>query len=115
MAAIAGESSMLSFQRVPGLLVIKRPRIPLDQREVLAVVLRVAARALLARTGRDVISGVEALSIRHSGCDLAMTVKTFELRLASQLMASGAISRSIQGLVRPGKRARRDLRPCWRE
>jgi len=65
VALLALQSSVLAFQQVTCVLVVEGLDIPLDQGEVFAVMLRVAAGALLAGTLRDVIGRVQALSRRH--------------------------------------------------
>ncbi len=45
---VASETGVLAFQKIAGFLVIERLRIPLDEREILAIVLGVASGALLA-------------------------------------------------------------------
>jgi hypothetical protein len=58
MALVAGEPRVLSLQQVTGLFVIELVLIPFDQREICAVVIRMAAHTLLAGTRRDVIRPV---------------------------------------------------------
>ena len=45
---IAGQARVLTFKRITGLLVVKGPDVPLDQRKIRAIVLGVAASAFLA-------------------------------------------------------------------
>ena len=101
---------MLAFEDVPRLRVVKGLGIPLDDGEVLAIVLRVATHTLFARAWVEVISSVQSLSIDKAGSDLCMTIETLEVRLAcTQLMTSGAVGGAVQRLMRTGKRARRYL------
>ena len=61
---------------------------------------RVAARALLAGTGRNVISRMQALTRAHSARDFIVAVEAFERRLAAELVATGAVRRPIERLMR---------------
>jgi len=54
---------VLPFENISRLLMIECLRIPLDDGEVLTVVLRVATDALFARARVEVISSVQSLSI----------------------------------------------------
>ena len=58
VTATALQPRMLAFQRVPRLLVIERLGVPLDKREVLAVMIGMATDAFLAGSGLQVISRV---------------------------------------------------------
>lgn len=57
----AGQTCVLAFQHVARLLVIEAVDVPLDQREVLPVVIGVAAGTILAGTGFDVVRSMQAL------------------------------------------------------
>lgn len=48
MALVTGQACMLAFESVSRFFVVEILEIPLDQREIFAVVLGVTARALLA-------------------------------------------------------------------
>ena len=48
VATIADQARVFALKRVTGLLVVKGLDVPLDQREIYAIVLRVAASAVLA-------------------------------------------------------------------
>jgi len=58
-----GQTHVLPFENISRLLMIECLRIPLDDGEVLTVVLRVATDALFARARVEVISSVQSLSI----------------------------------------------------
>ena len=73
---------MLAFERVSRLFVVERFRIPLDEREVLAVVLGVAAAAVLARSRRKMIGGVQALAFRQALGDFSVAIQAFECCLS---------------------------------
>lgn len=58
---IAAKSRVLALQYIASLFVIKVLGVPLDQLEVQAIVLRMAARAILARSSLHPISSVQPL------------------------------------------------------
>ena len=62
MAFVACQTSVLAFEQVSRFLVIERLDVPFDQREIFAIVFRVTARALLAGTGRNVVSRMQSLA-----------------------------------------------------
>ena len=111
VAFIAAQTRVLAFEYVSRLLVVESLGIPFDDGEVLAVVLRVAAHALLARSRSDLIGSVQPLSIGQASGDLGVAIQAFEVGLTrTQLMASGAVGSAVQRLMRMGKRAGRNLR-----
>lgn len=91
---------MLALKYVSGLLVIERLDVPLNEREIFTVMFRVAARALPAGAGRNVISRMQSLMRAHSTRDFIVAVKAFERRLAAELVATGAVRRSIERSMR---------------
>ena len=101
---------MFALQYVSGLLVVERFDIPLDQGEIFAVVFRVAACALLARAAGNVINRVQSLAGIESRGNFGMAIQTLQRRLPTELVAGGAVRRSIERFVRPRQRSRRDLR-----
>jgi hypothetical protein len=101
VAFVAGKAGVLAFEHVARFLMIEGLDIPLDQREVLAIVLRVAARALLAGVGRNVVGGVQAFVGGKPCRNLGMTVQTFQSRLPAKLVAAGTSCGTVEGLVRP--------------
>jgi len=111
VALAALQARVLAFEQVSGFLVIERLGIPLDQREVFPVMLRVASGTFLAGAGRDVVGGVQAFASRKPGGNFGVTVQTFQCRLAAKFVTTGAFSGSVQRLVRPRERSRRDLPP----
>ena len=111
VALVARQAGVLAFEQISGVFVIEGLDVPLDQREVFSVVLGVAAGAFLAGAGRNVVGGVQALAGREPGRDLGVTVQTFQRRLPAELVATGAVGRSVQGLVRPRERAGRNSAP----
>jgi hypothetical protein len=76
VAFVTGQASMLAFEEVSRFLVIESFDIPLDQREIFPVVLRVAAGAFLAGAGRNVIGGVQAFVSRKPSRYFGVTGKT---------------------------------------
>ncbi len=110
VAFIARQAGVLAFKQVAGLLVIESLGVPLDQREIFAIVFGVAAGAFLARSGWNVIGGVKTLVGGETGRDLGVTVQTFQGCLAAELVATGAVGRSVQGLVRARQWSGRNLR-----
>ena len=58
VALVARQARMLAFQQVSRVFMIESLDVPLDQREVFPVVLRVAPGAFLAGSGRNVVRGV---------------------------------------------------------
>jgi hypothetical protein len=109
VAFVAGQAGMLAFEEVSRFLVIEGFDIPLDQREVFPVVLRVAAGAFLAGARGNVIGGVQAFVSRKPGRYFSVTGQTLQRRLTAKRMATGAVSRSIQRLVRSREWSRGDL------
>ncbi len=101
VAFIAGQAGVLAFQQVSRFFVIEGFDVPLDQREILAVVLGVAAGAFLAGTGGNVIGGVQTPVGGKPGRDLGVTVQTLQRRLPAELVATGAVGGAVQRLVRP--------------
>lgn len=100
MAAIAGHAGVLALKYVSGLLVIESLDFPLDKREIFTIMFRVAARTLLAGTGRNVISRMQSLMRAHSTRDFIVTVEALERRLTAELVATGTVRRSIKRLMR---------------
>ncbi len=91
------KSSVLPFQKIAGELVIERLRVPLDQREILAVVVGVAAGTFLARSRGEAVSGMQTFVSSDSRRDLRMTIEAAKFGLASgDLVATGAIRRTVQ-------------------
>lgn len=109
MTAIAAQSRMLAFESVSRLFVIECLDVPLDEREIFAIVFRVAARALLARIRRNVVSGVQSPVSSDAACDLRMTIQALQSRLSAEFVTTGAIRRSVQRLMGAGERAGRNL------
>lgn len=114
MALRTLQPSVLALENVPGIFVIEGFDIPLDQGKIFTVVLGMTAGAFLAGTARNVVGRVQALVSGEAGSDFSVTVQAFEGSLTAEFMATGAIGRTVEGLVGPRQRARRNLRPSTR-
>ncbi len=109
VALVAIETGVLAFESVSRLFVIKSLDVPLDEREVFAVMFGVTAGALLARTHRNVVGGVQASMGGDARADFGMALHAFQGGLSAELVATGAIGRSVERLVGPRQRARGNL------
>lgn len=110
MALLAGESRVFAFQLESGECMVEIFRVPLDQRKVLTVMVRVASRTSLAGSGLNVVGGVQAFVCGNARGNLGMTLEALEYALASESVAGCAIRRTVQGLVRSRQWPRRNLR-----
>lgn len=93
---ITCQARVFALKYVARIFVIESLGVPLNQREVFAVVFGVAARAFLARTRRNVISRMQTGVIRQSLRYLCMTAETLQRRLPTKLVAGCALRRSVQ-------------------
>lgn len=91
VALVTAQAGMLAFEQVSGFLVIEGLDVPLDQWKILAIVLGVTARALLAGAGRKVVSRMQPLVGIEPAGNFRVAVQTFERGLAAELMATGAV------------------------
>lgn len=105
MALAAGQSRVLAFQQIPRLFMIKGSGVPLDEREIFAIMLGVAAGALLARSGWNVVGGVQPSMRRDSRADFGVTTDALQRYLSAEFMATRAIGGSVQRLVWTGERS----------
>jgi hypothetical protein len=96
MTAIASQSCVLAFEQVSGLLMVERFDVPLDEGEVFAIVFRVAACTLLAGAWRNVVGRMQSRAGIEPLGDFRMAVQALERRLSTELVATGAVGRSIQ-------------------
>jgi hypothetical protein len=113
VALLAGYSSMLSHQSEAGLAMVYglSAWLPMNELKISAVVLRMAARAIVAGSIRVHPHGVHAAPLRHAFAYLRVTFKTFQLRSATtQVVALGAVCGTGKRLMRLRKLAGRDLR-----
>jgi hypothetical protein len=69
---------MFTFERVSGLFVIKRPDIPLNELEVLAIVLGVAADTAIARSRLNAVGGMQSCSRINPRGNFGMAIQTLE-------------------------------------
>ena len=99
MTLVARKTGVFTFQQVSSFFVIERFRIPLDEREILAIVFGVTSRALLTRSWRDVVGRMQAAVRRQTTGNFCMALKTLQRSLASELVAAGAIRGSVERLM----------------
>ena len=85
--------------------------IPLDQREILAVVFRVTLYTFLTGVRVQVVRSVQPFSRRDTRRDFAVAIQTFKRGLAAaQFMTGGTVARAIERLVGTRKSTGRNLR-----
>ena len=102
---------MLAFKQIARLLVVELVGIPLDEGEIHSVVIGVAAHALLARAGRNMVGTVQSPLSVDTLADVGVAAAAFELRLsATNFVTIGAVQCTVEILVRPGEGAGRNLR-----
>ena len=98
---------MLAFEGISCPAVVEAFDIKLQQNKVLSVMFGVAGYAFQARTGLDIVGGVQAFSGGDARADFTMAGGATKGWLSGgEFMAGGAIGCSIQRLVRAGKCAR---------
>ncbi len=85
VAFLAGYSSMLPYQREAGLAVVHglAAWLPMNELKIGAVVLRMAARTILAGFIRVHPRGMHTAPLRHAFAYLRVTFKAFQLRNAT--------------------------------
>ena len=110
VAAATFQMSVLAFERISGLLMIESLEVPLDEREVLAVMVGVTACTLFAGSGLHAVGRVQAATSVEPPRDFSMAVKAAKRRSSAQFVAGSAVRRPIQRLVGASQRARRNLR-----
>src|SRR6267143_6646938 len=104
---------MLSHQSKAGLAVVHGlpAWLPMNELKIGAIVLRMAARTILAGSIRVHPHGVHSAPLRQALADVRVAFKTFQLRgAAAQVVAIGAICGTGKRLMGLRKLARRDLR-----
>lgn len=109
VATIAGQPCVLALKRVSSFFVIESFCVPLDQRKVFTIVFGMAAGALPAGAGRNVVSRMQSLAGIEPGGDFGVAVQTLERCLSPKLVTTGAVGRSIERLVRLREWPRRNL------
>jgi len=113
VALVARQTRVLPFERVSGLLVVKRVGIPLDDGEVLSVVIGVALHAALAGSLFQTIGSVQTLMGIEARRDLRVAFQASEGGLTGRkLVTRGAVRRAVQRLVSARQRSRRNLGGC---
>src|SRR5581483_9093022 len=115
VAIAAGYARVSSIQRIPSLRMIETcgRRRPVDNREVLPVVIGVALHTRRTRAARLRIGGMQAFVLLQLGCDLAMALETLKRpRPYRCRMAARAVAGPAQRLVRARQRSGRNLRRC---
>ena len=100
VALVAFQSGMLAFEHISSFLMVKRLGIPLDQREILPIMFRVAAGTFLARAWGKVVCGVQALVGFQAAGDLSVALQALKSGLATKFVTTGAIGGPIQRLMR---------------
>jgi len=112
MALLAGQRFVLFDKRIAGLAMIEllERRLPMNEREILAVMFEVAADAIPAIGILHSEKGVVALARGQPIRNFLVAFQAFERRRAgSELVAGIALCGAVQGFVRFGKRSRRNL------
>jgi hypothetical protein len=110
MAFLTFDSSMLSFQDVARLFMIKGLRVELGNREIKPIVVGVTLGTSLAGAGLKTVGEVQAFVSREARCDLGVTFKTLESSFpARQLMAGGTVRGAFKVCMRTSQWTRRDL------
>lgn len=113
MARPATYAGVFAIQRITSLRMVESlgSRVPVQQREVLPVVIGVALDASHTRCTCLREGGMETLALLKFGSDLLVTLHAAKRRGACiDGVALGAIIRPVQTLVGFGERARRNLR-----
>lgn len=113
VAGAAANAGVLAVEHVPGLRVVESlgRGLPVNHLKLHSVVIRVAFDAGRARWSRARKGSMKPLVLLQFVRDLAMAFDAAEgRRFRRNFMTLDAASRSVQGLVRTGKRARRNLR-----
>jgi len=101
------DAGMFAFQGITGQAMIELflGWLPVNQREILAVVVQMAANALFAVGILHLEPRMVSAVFRKQTRDFFMTFQTFERRCAgTELMAAGALARATQRLMGLGKR-----------
>ena len=62
VAFVATDPRVLAFERIAGFFMVKGFYVPLDERKIFAIVLRVATRAFPAGAGGQVVGGMQTLA-----------------------------------------------------
>ena len=110
MAAAAFKRAMFALKGVSGLLVVERLCIPLDERKVFPIVIRVATHAFLAGSRLQVVRSMQTFPADQSRCDLSVAVETSKSCFTCrQFVAAGTVRRAVERCMRPGEWSGRNL------
>ena len=89
----------------PPVIELLHGRLPLNDRKILSVMLRMTTYASLAAGVLLHNTRVETTSCIEARCDLRVTLQALKHRLAAKLMAGCAVHRAGKGSVRLGERS----------
>jgi len=110
----AGQPGVLPLQNIPGFAVIEcfRRRVPLDEVEIWAVVLGMAARAVPAGAPLGDQRCVQTALLGETLGNFHVAFETFQIGFPhADLVTARALGWPTEGLVRSGKRAGGNLGP----
>ena len=93
---LALNGCMLPFQGIAGLDMVKLLSrwVPADEPKIFAVVFGMAAGALLAGAGGNVVGRVKTLVSRNAAADFGVAIHALEGCLSAKLMTTGALRHS---------------------
>jgi len=92
---------VLALKQISGFFVVEGLDIPLDEGEILAVVIGVAAGAFTAGADGYVVGRVKTLVGRNAAAYFGVAFDAFEGCLAAKLVTAHTVGRSTERLVRP--------------
>lgn len=102
MALLADDGRVFFHERVSGLAMIEllERRFPMNERKILAVVLKMAAHAITTVGILHPQQRVVALMRRQTVRDFLVAIQTLKRRRAgTELVAAVALGRAVQGLM----------------
>lgn len=108
----ASDSAVLPVELPTSFRVIelRLRRLPCNQPEIESVMLRVTRCTLLASAILVDHARVIASTVRNTGADLRVALKTYKVSSAAWLMTFRAVDRALEIRVRTGQRPGRNLR-----
>ena len=110
VTAFAAQALMFALEHESGLLVVESGTIEFHDREVAAIVLRVASCTLLVGARRNRVGGVQSAMGSHALADFRVALDALkDCGSAAEGVAVAALRGTIQGLVCARERARRNL------
>jgi len=111
VTAFAAQALMFALEHESGLLVVESGTIEFHDREVAAIVLRMASCTLLAGARRNRVSGVQPAMGSHAFADVRVALDALEYcGSAAEGVAVAALGGTVERLVCARERARRNLR-----